>query len=81
MAETTFTFRVDEDLKAAFVEAAKARHRTGAQLLRDFMRSLVQRQKQAAEYESWFRDEVEHALREANDPKVQRIPHEDVRSH
>ena len=80
MAETTFTFRVEEDLKAAFVEAAKARDRTGAQLLRDFMRSLVQRQKQAVEHDSWFRDEVERALREADDPSVNRISHEDVLS-
>jgi len=66
--------------QAAFVEAAKARDRTGAQLLRDFMRNLVQRQKQTAEHDSWFHDEVEQALREADDPSVRRVPHEDVLS-
>src|SRR5690625_3017592 len=35
MNDTTFTFRVDEELKADFVNIAKARDRTAAQLLRD----------------------------------------------
>ena len=43
MSEATFTFRVDEALKNDFTSAAKARDRTGAQLLRDFMREFVQR--------------------------------------
>ena len=38
MSEATFTFRVDQTLKNAFSTAAKAHDRTGAQLLRDFMR-------------------------------------------
>ena len=42
MSEATFTFRVDEALKNDFTSAAKARDRTGAQLLRDFMREFVQ---------------------------------------
>lgn len=40
MSDTTFTFRVAGIFKAAFAETAKARDRTGAQLLRDFMRGL-----------------------------------------
>lgn len=35
--------------------AAKTRDRTGAQLLRDFMREFVQQQRHAAEHEAWFR--------------------------
>jgi hypothetical protein len=38
MADTTFTFRVDQELKHAFTEAARANDRPGSQLLRDFMR-------------------------------------------
>ena len=34
MSEATFTFRVEESLKNEFATAAKARDRTGAQLLR-----------------------------------------------
>lgn len=40
MSEATFTFRVDAGLKDEFSPAAKFRARTGAQLLRDFMRDF-----------------------------------------
>ncbi len=59
MSEATFTFRVDEALKSDFTSAARARDRTGAQLLRDFMRSFVQQQTQAAEHDAWFREQVQ----------------------
>ncbi len=66
MSETTFTFRVDEVLKSEFVTAAKARDRTGAQLLRDFMREFVQQQQEAAEHDAWFRRQVQAGLDSAN---------------
>jgi len=66
MTEATFTFRVDEGLKSEFVRAAKAQDRTGAQLLRDFMREVVRKQRETADYDAWFRQEVE-AGREAAD--------------
>lgn len=74
MAETTFTFRVDEALKAAFTEAAKAHDRPGSQLLRDFMRDYVEQ----AEHDAWFRAEVEQGLRELADPNVELVPHRQV---
>ncbi len=58
MSEATFTFRVDESLKTAFSAAAKARDRTGAQLLRDFMREFVQ-QQEPADYDAWLRAKVQ----------------------
>jgi predicted transcriptional regulator len=78
MTETTFTFRVDEELKSAFAETAKEQDRTAAQLLRTLMREAVERKQEAREYDAWFRAEVEQALREADDPKVRKIPHETV---
>lgn len=45
MAETTFTFRVDDVLKSEFSRAAKACDRSAAQLLRDYMRDIVKEQK------------------------------------
>jgi len=80
VTETTFTFRVDEELKSAFAKAAKAQDRTAAQLLRVLMRDAVRRQHDAHGHDAWFRGEVDHAMREANDPSVRRIPHEKVRS-
>jgi len=74
MPETTFTFRVDEDLKNAFTNVAKAHDRPGSQLLRDFMRDYVAK----AEHDAWFRAEVEQGLRELEDPNVELIPHEQV---
>ena len=66
MSEATFTFRVDEALKNDFASAAKARDRTGAQLLRDFMRDFVKQQQEATEHDSWFRREVQIGLDAAN---------------
>ncbi|WP_084545491.1 CopG family ribbon-helix-helix protein [Cupriavidus malaysiensis] len=59
MSDATFTFRVDDGLKDAFSAAAKARDRSGAQLLRDFMRDFVRQQQEAAEHDAWFRHQVE----------------------
>jgi predicted transcriptional regulator len=72
--ETTFTFRVDQELKEAFTRVAHAHDRPGSQLRRDFMREYVER----AEHDAWFRAEVEQSLREADDPNVELIPHEEV---
>lgn len=66
MSEATFTFRVDEGLKAEFATAAKSRDRTGAQLLRDFMRDFVKQQQEATEHDAWFRREVQIGLDAAN---------------
>jgi predicted transcriptional regulator len=66
MSEATFTFRVDEALKTEFSTAAKARDRSGAQLLRDFMREFVQQQQEAAAHDAWFRRQVQMGLDSAN---------------
>jgi predicted transcriptional regulator len=66
MSEATFTFRVDDALKSEFTQAAKARDRTGAQLLRDFMRDFVRQQQEAAEHEAWLRRQVQMGLDSAN---------------
>lgn len=77
--QTTFTFRVDEDLKAAFHEAAATQEHTAAQLLRVLMRDAVDRQRSLQEHDAWVRGEVERALVEA-DSDPTRIAHEQVRS-
>jgi predicted transcriptional regulator len=62
MSEATFTFRVDEALKNEFTAAAKARDRSGAQLLRDFMRDFVRQQQETADHDAWFRRQVQIGL-------------------
>lgn len=76
MSNATFTFRVDEALKNDFTTAAKARDRTGAQLLRDFMRDFVRQQQAAAEHDAWFRRQVQTGLASANAGDV--VPAEEV---
>ena len=66
MSEATFTFRVDESLKTEFSTAAKSRDRTGAQLLRDFMRDFVKQQQEATEHDAWFRRQVQIGIDAAN---------------
>jgi predicted transcriptional regulator len=62
MSDATFTFRLDEALKDEFTNAAKTRDRSGAQLLRDF----VKQQKEAADHDAWFRAQVQAGIESAN---------------
>ena len=78
MSEATFTFRVEEPLKQDFSSFAKTMDRSGAQLLRDFMRDFVKQQQEAASYDVWFQKQVQIGLDEANAGKL--IPHEEVKS-
>ena len=80
MPDATFTFRLDDRLKTDFAEVAKAQDRTSAQLLRVLMRAEVDRQREVVEHDIWFRTEVKRSLRDADDPNVVRIPHEEVRA-
>lgn len=47
MNQKNFTCRVDEELKTAFLDAAKANDRPASVLIRDFMRDYVRRAEQA----------------------------------
>ena len=78
MTDSTFTFRVDDELKAAFAEVAAAQDRTAAQLLRVLMREATHRWRESQEHDAWFRDEVAQALGEAADPAVDRVSHDQV---
>ena len=78
MTEATFTFRVEESLKQEFSSFAKDIDRSGAQLLRDFMRDFVKQQQEAASYDAWFQKQVQIGLDEANAGQL--IPNEDVKS-
>ncbi len=67
MAESTFTFRVEESLKREFTTAAQSDDRDGAELLRDYMRDFVRQQgKATAGHDEWFRRQVRAGLDAAN---------------
>lgn len=76
MADSTVVVRVDDELKTAFTEAAKAADRTTSQLLRDFMRDFVKSQSEAGEYDAWFRRKVAEGIADARAGRV--IAGEDV---
>lgn len=80
MGEATFTFRLDEELKTSFTEAAKATDHNAAQLLRQFMRDYVQEQEAKAAEDAWIEHEIAEGLREADATSEQDwIPHEVVK--
>ena len=66
MAESTFTFRVDEDLKAAFTAAAKANDRNAAQVLREVMRDYVAEEAMEPGYKEWLIAKVEKSRAQAD---------------
>lgn len=47
-SEESFNFRLDSQLKADFENAAEAQDKPAAQVLRDFMRAYVKRQRERA---------------------------------
>jgi hypothetical protein len=65
--ETTFNFRLDPALKAAFTEAAEADRKPAAELLRHFMRSYVEQKRRSAFEEEALRQSLAIAGR-ARDP-------------
>ena len=78
MTESTFTFRVDESLKQEFSSFAKDIDRSGAQLLRDFMRDFVKQQQEAASYDAWYQKQVQIGLDQADAGQL--VPQEEVKS-
>lgn len=77
MSDATFTFRVEESLKEQFAVAAKEKDRSGAQLLRDFMREFVEQQQSVAtDHGAWFGQQVQAGLDSANAGKL--VPSADV---
>ena len=72
--EAVFTVKLESDLRDAFAAEAEAAHRPASQIVREFMREFVERQREAREHDAWFRAEVQHALR---DPRPG-VPHDAV---
>ena len=69
---------MDESLKQEFSNFAKDIDRSGAQLLRDFMRDFVKQQQEAASYDAWYQKQVQIGLDEANAGQL--VPQEEVKS-
>jgi predicted transcriptional regulator len=76
MAESTITIHIDPELKTAFARAAEAQNRTDEDLLREFMQDYIETQRTDAEYEKWFRRQVQTGIDAADAGDV--IPAEEV---
>jgi len=76
MTEATITIRIDPELKTAFTRAAEASNRTDADLLREFMQDYIATQRTDAEYEQWFRRQVQIGIDAADAGEL--IPSEEV---
>lgn len=79
--DAVFTMKIEPELREAFMAEAAAAHRPASQIVRDFMRDYVERQKKDREYDAWFRAEVEAGLREADDPNTVWVTHEEVKAN
>ncbi len=76
MQEANFTLRVDNALKTAFAAAARRQDRTAAQLIRDYMRAVVQETREQDEYEAWFRARVEASRQDIREGRA--LTHEQI---
>jgi predicted transcriptional regulator len=76
MNEATFTFQVDESRKDQFTMAAKACHRSDADILRDLMREFIEQQQSTDDADALFRRQVEAGLESANAGRL--VPAEEV---
>ena len=69
-----FTIKLETELRDDFLKEAEKTHRPGSQLVREFMREFVERQRETRAHDAWFRRSVREALGEA----ASGIPHDDV---
>lgn len=76
-AASTITFKLDADLRAAFMSAAQSADRTTSQLLRDFMRDFVAR-REAERAES---DLIRARMQSVRDGTAVLVDHADVSAH
>jgi predicted transcriptional regulator len=79
--DAVFTLKIEPELREAFMAEAAASHRPASQIMREMMRSFVEKQKAEREHDAWFRAEVEEGLREANDPNTVWVSHEQVKAN
>ena len=70
--EATLTLTLDPDLLDRFVAEAEGTMRPADDVLRDLVRDFVDRRRATRDAE------IDRALREADDPKIKRVPHEEA---
>jgi predicted transcriptional regulator len=76
--EAVFSLKLEPELRADFMAEAEAADRPASQVVREFMRDYVRRQRGARDHDSWFLAEVETGIAEADDPNIRRISSEEI---
>ena len=74
--ESVFTMKLEQELRDEFMAEADAAHRPASQIVRDFMREFIHRQREAREYEKFLRRKVNVARASMRAGRGR--PHEDV---
>jgi predicted transcriptional regulator len=64
--EAVFTMKLEVDLRDAFMAEAAAKHVPASQIVRDLMRDFIKQQREAREYDEWYRRKVEASLAQAH---------------
>lgn len=62
-----FTVKLEPDLRAEFMAAAKANHRPASQMVRELMREFVQRQQERREHGDFLQRKIEAARASVRD--------------
>ena len=76
--EAMFTLKLEQELRDAFMAEAAASYQPASQIVRAFMRDFVRQQQATRAHDAWLLAEVEQGVREADDPAVTRVSHDEV---
>ena len=78
MAKVTFTIDVDDGRMAIFDELASLKGQDRDGMIGQLVAEFVQFESASDEYDAWFREQMEEALRESLKPGATVFSHEDV---
>ncbi|WP_246201864.1 antitoxin of toxin-antitoxin stability system [Budvicia diplopodorum] len=59
--EAVFTLKLETELRDEFMAEAEALHRPASQIVREFMREFVQRQRESREYDEFLHNKINAA--------------------
>jgi hypothetical protein len=73
-----FKLKVKVALREALTAEAAAAHQPASEIVWEFMREYVRRQRKARAHHAWFAAEVQRGMRDADDRAVAQIAHDGV---
>ncbi len=76
MPNGVLQIEIDTDVGERLIAESEATGEPVSKLASGLLRDVLE---QRGDYDAWFRRQVEEALRQADDPSVERIPHEVIK--